>query len=643
MAAKSHPDAPVTRQDIADSLREALVAARDRIAKDLRKAVGAEYGGEMKKSDECQHCGDGGHELGLKILDWHGGQGTPEYAAGSSIFSGRKIPHELATQVASRFESLIPEAEAGKHGWGPAEADQLADMSDHLRSGGHSEPVAGVGKAEGASKFVDARTLSDAQFSPEENAKFYGSHHQLSGRPKSNLAGIRARAAAKSGMTKKSAAMGYGDANTGSDMTMAESDPSKMKCGKSGCKHDFPHQHSQWDSSQVTRTKNWPSEPGAHKPTKKSEDLDKGLLGRVATTAALGAGLMTGAAHGAAKAPANKPAVAKKPPQPAAEKPTYLDMSGPAEKESEFPAITPKGGLGKAGLMPQAAVDRAQARPGGPSTLQRIRAKVAGVNLNVDENGAPAAHVSGGPTPKPTLASVTRTMGHRMALSEPVAKAGVDGFKAAGLTGKTVKDIRARAASTYVPASAHMPGMQHIDPGLKATHVQANPEGNLRFTTTKPDQTMDRFNASHGVSLPLPKSEMSKAAPAGTGLPAAPKPPKAPKSTAPKAPVAPKAPGAGSTVKAEDGGKDPCPHCGEDRNHESQKVRGGHVSTFHAASGKHVCGTKSSPPAGGSTKKAELDGTGTADPKKATSSVTGSKLKCDKPGCEYKFPHKCKT
>jgi len=42
-------------------------------------------------------------ELGLKLLDYHGGQGTALYAVGSSWFAGRPVPVELVESAAAEL------------------------------------------------------------------------------------------------------------------------------------------------------------------------------------------------------------------------------------------------------------------------------------------------------------------------------------------------------------------------------------------------------------------------------------------------------------------------------------------------------------------------------------------------------------
>jgi hypothetical protein len=73
--------------------------------------------------------------LGLKMLDWHGGGGTATYAAGSSLFAGRRISRELADRAASELAPSIPEARARKHGWTAKDARSLASIVRQLRRG----------------------------------------------------------------------------------------------------------------------------------------------------------------------------------------------------------------------------------------------------------------------------------------------------------------------------------------------------------------------------------------------------------------------------------------------------------------------------------------------------------------------------
>lgn len=56
---------------------------------------------------------EGSKRLGLRVLDWHGGQFTPTYAAGSSFYAGHSVPeetvksaiHELRHELALRLWS----------------------------------------------------------------------------------------------------------------------------------------------------------------------------------------------------------------------------------------------------------------------------------------------------------------------------------------------------------------------------------------------------------------------------------------------------------------------------------------------------------------------------------------------------------
>lgn len=36
----------------------------------------------------------GSKRLGLRVLDWHGGQFTPTYAVGSSFYAGHSVPED---------------------------------------------------------------------------------------------------------------------------------------------------------------------------------------------------------------------------------------------------------------------------------------------------------------------------------------------------------------------------------------------------------------------------------------------------------------------------------------------------------------------------------------------------------------------
>lgn len=73
--------------------------------------------------------------LGLELLNWHSSGGDPIYAAGSSLYAGRRIPRDVAKRAAANLESFIPDARARRHGWTPKEARLLSKLAKQLRSG----------------------------------------------------------------------------------------------------------------------------------------------------------------------------------------------------------------------------------------------------------------------------------------------------------------------------------------------------------------------------------------------------------------------------------------------------------------------------------------------------------------------------
>lgn len=67
--------------------------------------------------------------LGLKLLDYHGGQGTALYAVGSSWFAGRAVPIDLVEDAAAELRRFSAYPSAGRAG---AAAQKLAMRLDAM-------------------------------------------------------------------------------------------------------------------------------------------------------------------------------------------------------------------------------------------------------------------------------------------------------------------------------------------------------------------------------------------------------------------------------------------------------------------------------------------------------------------------------
>jgi len=48
-----------------------------------------------------------GQRLALRVLDWHGGQGHPSYAVGSSGYAGRCVSKALVRQAITEFKNVL--------------------------------------------------------------------------------------------------------------------------------------------------------------------------------------------------------------------------------------------------------------------------------------------------------------------------------------------------------------------------------------------------------------------------------------------------------------------------------------------------------------------------------------------------------
>lgn len=63
----------------------------------------------LKKS-RSKSCGTGqvriAKRVALRLLDWHPGQGSPEYAVGSSGYAGRCVPLHLVEEAQARLSRV---------------------------------------------------------------------------------------------------------------------------------------------------------------------------------------------------------------------------------------------------------------------------------------------------------------------------------------------------------------------------------------------------------------------------------------------------------------------------------------------------------------------------------------------------------
>lgn len=73
-------------------------------------------------------------DLGGRLQQWHG-PGTPAInEVGSSLTGGKPVPRKKLMDAAKELSRMIPDAEAGKHGWSKKDVKELKQMSDHLKN-----------------------------------------------------------------------------------------------------------------------------------------------------------------------------------------------------------------------------------------------------------------------------------------------------------------------------------------------------------------------------------------------------------------------------------------------------------------------------------------------------------------------------
>ena len=69
-----------------------------------------------------------GRGVALEMQQWHSSMMDPIYQASSTWFAGKDVPEEIAIDARDSLESLIEDAEAGKHGWTEDDAASLSEM-----------------------------------------------------------------------------------------------------------------------------------------------------------------------------------------------------------------------------------------------------------------------------------------------------------------------------------------------------------------------------------------------------------------------------------------------------------------------------------------------------------------------------------
>lgn len=68
-------------------------------------------------------------EVGAELCNWHGSMGDPVYAVGSFFVSGAHYPDlDVVRRASASLSRNLPAAQAGEHGWGPAEVVELEDL-----------------------------------------------------------------------------------------------------------------------------------------------------------------------------------------------------------------------------------------------------------------------------------------------------------------------------------------------------------------------------------------------------------------------------------------------------------------------------------------------------------------------------------
>ncbi len=79
-------------------------------------------------------------EIGYRVMDWHGGQGTALYALGSSSIAGKRVPQSIVEDAISNLYYLAKKA---KKRADKAELRNLGHLLDEVAEGRHVEVYAG--------------------------------------------------------------------------------------------------------------------------------------------------------------------------------------------------------------------------------------------------------------------------------------------------------------------------------------------------------------------------------------------------------------------------------------------------------------------------------------------------------------------
>ena len=73
-------------------------------------------------------------DLGGMMSQWHG-PGSPAISeVASHLIAGKPFKKERLLDAAKELEGFLPDAKAGKHGWGKSEVRELNKMISHLKN-----------------------------------------------------------------------------------------------------------------------------------------------------------------------------------------------------------------------------------------------------------------------------------------------------------------------------------------------------------------------------------------------------------------------------------------------------------------------------------------------------------------------------
>lgn len=71
-------------------------------------------------------------QLGEAMHHWHSSASDPIYAIGSHLYAGHPVDEEQVKKAREKIRSLLRSAEAGAHGWGAAEVEELRTIEQFL-------------------------------------------------------------------------------------------------------------------------------------------------------------------------------------------------------------------------------------------------------------------------------------------------------------------------------------------------------------------------------------------------------------------------------------------------------------------------------------------------------------------------------